>query len=314
MPKPAEPKPRRYKVDDATYEAIGEILTDNPAGILSYRDEIVTLLKHLDREEYATARGFYLMAWDGKQDYTFDRIGRGSQRIEGACLSVLGSTQPGKLSSYVRRSTSDDGNDGMLQRFGLLVWPDRVKEWKDVERWPNEDARDAAWKTFERLDAFGAALPFDDEQPERAAYLNFNEGAQRLFSRWLGGLERRLRGDNLAPYLREHFSKYGGLVPSLALLNQLADSGTGDVGERALSRAIAFVGYLETHARRAYGAGGQSDVVAAKAILRRIERRDLVDGFTARDVYRPAWAGLDKARVPPALEILLDYDWLRATR
>ena len=123
------------------------------------------------------------------------------------------------------------------------------------------------------------ARPFDDDQTERAAYLNFDEGAQRLFSRWLGGLERRLRGDDLPPYLREHFSKYGGLVPSLALLNHLADSGTGDVGERALSRAIAFVGYLETHARRAYGAGAQSDVVAAKAILRRIERARSGRGF-----------------------------------
>src|SRR5262249_27130129 len=39
---PPAPKKRRYKVDDATYEALGEILIDNPNGVLSYRDELVT--------------------------------------------------------------------------------------------------------------------------------------------------------------------------------------------------------------------------------------------------------------------------------
>jgi hypothetical protein len=53
-----------------------------------------------------------------------------------------------------------------------------------------------------------------------------------------------LRGDDLPPHLREHFSKYRGLVAKLALLNHLAVGGGGDVGLRALGKAIAFVGYL----------------------------------------------------------------------
>ncbi len=87
--KPDAPKDRRYIVDDATYEKLGEILVDNPNGVLSFRDEIVSLLRTLDREEYAAARGFLLSAWNGSEGYTFDRIIRGTLHIEVACVSLL---------------------------------------------------------------------------------------------------------------------------------------------------------------------------------------------------------------------------------
>ena len=58
-PPPERPKERRYIANDVTYEKLGEILADNPNGVLAYRDELVSLLKTLDREEYAPARGFF---------------------------------------------------------------------------------------------------------------------------------------------------------------------------------------------------------------------------------------------------------------
>ena len=117
---PQAPIERRYITNDTTYEKLGEILAQNPNGVLAHRDELVSLLKTLDREEYAAARGFFLTAWGGKERYTFDRIGRGRVHIEGACLSMIGSTQPGRLAEYVRRAvTGTSGDDGLIQRFGL---------------------------------------------------------------------------------------------------------------------------------------------------------------------------------------------------
>ena len=52
---PEQPKERRYIANDVTYEKLGEILADNPNGVLAHRDELVSLLKTLDREEYAPA-------------------------------------------------------------------------------------------------------------------------------------------------------------------------------------------------------------------------------------------------------------------
>ena len=63
---PEPPKARRYVVNDTSYEALGEILADNPHGVLAFRDEFVSLLKGLDGEEHAAARGFFLTAWTGR--------------------------------------------------------------------------------------------------------------------------------------------------------------------------------------------------------------------------------------------------------
>ena len=65
LTEPKRPPTRRYLVNDATYESLGEILADNPNGVLAFRDELVSLLKDFDREERAPARGFYLTAWNG---------------------------------------------------------------------------------------------------------------------------------------------------------------------------------------------------------------------------------------------------------
>ena len=121
--------------------------------MLAFRDGLVSLLKGLDREEHAAARGFFLSAWNGTGSYTFDRIIRGKTHIEAACLSLLGSTQPGRLAEYVRRAVSGGaGDDGLIQRFGLLVWPDQSGDWKERDRYPATEAREAAWRTFDRLE------------------------------------------------------------------------------------------------------------------------------------------------------------------
>ena len=103
---PEEPKPKRYITNDTSYEKFGEILADNPHGVLAYRDELVSLLRTLDREDYAAARGFYLTAWGGTSAYSFDRITRGRTHIEGACVSLLGSTQP-RTPSRIYRTRID---------------------------------------------------------------------------------------------------------------------------------------------------------------------------------------------------------------
>ena len=110
-----------------------------------------------------------------------------------------------------------------------------------------------------------------------------------------------------------HFSKYRKLIPALALINHLVDGGSGQIGEGAVFRAIAFAGYLTTHAHRVYGAGTEGETAAAKAILRRIRKDDLQDGFSARDIYRAAWSSLsDRGQVQSGLDLLADLDWVRA--
>ena len=77
-----------------------------------------------------------------------------NRRIEAVCLSILGGIQPGKLQAYIRDAVRGGvGDDGLLQRFGLLVWPDDSREWSNIDRWPESAARTKAFEVFTRLDA-----------------------------------------------------------------------------------------------------------------------------------------------------------------
>jgi putative DNA primase/helicase len=308
---PEPPCMRRYILNDCTYESLGLAMAHNPEGVLAFRDELVSLLKHLDDERNASARGFYLQAWNGTTGYTFDRIVRGQTHIEAACLSLLGSTQPGRLAEYVRRSQGA-GDDGMLQRFGLLVWPDQSSEYRHVDRYPDSIARKTAWTAFDQLDQM-TALSVGAEMDESGGlpFLRFSDSAQLQFDKWRDDLEKRLRGGELSPGLESHLSKYRKLVPALALISHLADSGRGPISKTALLRALSIAAYAAAHARRCYSAGAQAGVAAAKAILSRLRKGDLKEGFSLRDTMRSHWGNLtDLEQVSAGLALLVDLFWL----
>jgi putative DNA primase/helicase len=291
-----------------------------PAGIpLVFRDEIVSLLDNLDREEYVNDRGLYLTAWSGDSNYTFDRIVRGLHlSIPGVCLSMLGSTQPGRIAQYFARAIKGGrGDDGLIQRFGLMVWPDVSSEWKPVDRWPDKNAKSAAMSVFERLDALdwraiGAQRDRGANGDEEGLpYLRFGIDAYDTLIAWRTTLETRLRSGELHVAIEAHLAKYRKLVPGLCLICHLSDGLTGPVGVAAVRRGIAWATYLESHAQRAYSSVLSASTDTAKAILEKIRSGALNPGFSSRDIWRPGWSRLrDREAVHAGLNMLVDYDWL----
>jgi putative DNA primase/helicase len=317
------PELKRYKTNDSTPASLGELLRRNQNGLLVYRDEMVSLLKGLDREDQAEGRGFYLTGWNGDSPYTFDRIGRGlNLHIEAVCISLLGGTQPGRLAEYISQAVKGGASDdGLIQRFGLMVWPDTGGAWQDVDRWPDNKAKNQAYEVFDYLDKLrpeiiGAQRDTDiDGNPEGQPYLRFDGPGLQLFLEWRTDLENRLRGGDLHPAMESHLAKYRKLIPALALILHLADGGNGPVSERAVLQALGWGDYLETHAQRAYGAVSHPEVATAKAIIKRIKKGDLQTGFSCRDVWRPGWSGLtDREQVTSALKLLIEYGWLWSER
>lgn len=306
------PELRRYKVTDASVEALGEILMGNPWGVLAYRDELNGLLRALDKEGQEGARAFYLQGFDGNQGYTFDRIGRGmNRRIPAVCIALLGGIQPGKLQAYIHDAVSGGaGDDGLLQRFGLMVWPDVVGQWKNVDRFPDTPARRAAFETFQRLDAMPPGTDPETGEPGPAVY-RFTADAQEEFDMWRRDFETALRSCEYHPAMESHLSKYRKLVPALALVCALAD-GEKVVSRNSLLRALAWSVYLQSHAARAYGAGTGPQTDAALALLGKIKSGVVQDGFAVRDVYVKGWAYLNTPEsVKQAAAMLCDLGHLR---
>lgn len=311
----AAPTLRRYIVNDSSYQSLGELLIENTNGLLVYRDELLSLIKSLDREENCEARGFYLTGWNGDESYTFDRIIRGKNLfVPSVTVSMMGSTQPGKIRDYVSNIIRGGaGDDGLIQRFGMMVWPDISPSWTDQDREPDPVARADAYKVFERLDAMtpdqvGAQVdPFDDRKP----FLRFDANGLGLFQEWRVTHEARLRSSELHPAVESHLAKYRKLVPALALIHHLANGGTGSVGESSVLAALAWGEFLESHAHRIYAAALDSGADGAREILRHIRKGDLQDGFTAREVNRRKWSGLTETdRVVEALDVLEDHGWI----
>lgn len=304
-----EPVARRLIVNDTTVEKLGEILQANPWGTLAYRDEVYGLLTSLDRHGQEGARTFYLQAYDGNASYTFDRIGRGEVRIPRVCLSMLGGIQPGRIAEYVRGAVAGgSADDGLLQRFGMTVWPDIVGEFIHVDQRPDGAAKQAAEAIFERL---ANLAPANDVEP---AVWRFDAAAQTLFVEWRTAFEQELKSGELHPAMESHLSKYRKLVPALALIFGLIDTpdSGGIVGEDALLRALAWSDYLRTHANRLYAAAVTPETTGAASLLRKIGAGMLGDEFTPRTVALKGWAALNNPdAVRKAADVLVDFDWLR---
>ena len=313
----APPAQRRFIVNDATVEKLGELLVDNPLGVLAYRDELYGLLTSLDKHGHEGSRSFYLTGYDGNSSYTFDRIMRGTAHIPNVCIALLGSIQPGRVEGYVRGAVQGGGcDDGLLQRFGMAVWPDTDKEYIHVDEHPNLLAKDTAWAVYKRLSEFQI------EEVDKPVIWRFTPAAQLLFNEWIARLETDLRGDSLHPAMVSHLAKYRKLIPALALLFACIDTpqSRGLVDEPELRRAIGWDGYLRSHAVRLYAAASTPETAGAVSLLGKLRAGRLVNGdgvllgrFTPRLIAQKGWPHLSTVElVRKASDLLADYGYLRA--
>lgn len=307
---------RRFQVNDFSLEALGEVLRSNPLGTLAFNDEIAGLLALLEREGNQSLRSFLLTAWNGDKGFTFDRIMRGQRRVDHVCLSVLGGIQPGVLAGIVKQAQSGGaGDDGLIQRFGLLVWPDVRGDWQYVDKPPHvngEQEVEEVFRTIEGLTA-DALVKHAPLNADGVPTFRFCPEAQECFREWLGRLEHRIRNDDLQKPLVAHLAKYKKLVPALALVIHLAAWRTEAVTLAALQKALGWAGYLETHAGRVYGSRGVVEAEAGRVLLKKLKAgtAGLPEEFTARLVRNKGWSGMSKPEEADAVcELLADCGWL----
>jgi putative DNA primase/helicase len=246
----------------------------------------------------------------GTTGHSIERIGRGSIYVPACCVSLFGGIQPSRLRTYLQDALEDGpANDGLIQRFQIVVWPDEPKWWKLVDRPPNAEAESKARLVFEQL----AGLSSDEPR-----LMKFSADAQELFNAWHTELEtKKLHNPSTHPALIAHLGKYRSLMPVLGALYEWADwaAGLGGGDDISLSHAQQGAGYceyLESHARRMYSCIVSPELRAARELARHIKEGDPGKRFTVRQVYQRDWSGLTTpGRVRLALEVLQDAGWVR---
>lgn len=318
LEEPPKPVRARKRTNNATVEKNHELCRDNPSGILVERDELAGFFAQMDQAGHEQDRAFYLEGWNGTGRFDLDRIGRGTVSAKTVCLSVLGGIQPDKLREHLSQKGMMQSNDGMIQRFQVVTYPDDIP-YRHVDRIPDANAQSKvrhivkvlSSNSFEGLGALkqeGSEIPF----------FRFSEEAQEEFNKWLINLETQKLTAKEHPMILEHLSKFRSFVPKLALLDHLlgvADgNASGPVSLESFIRGAVQAEYFEKQARRMYGIllGG---LTASSKLSKRILVGDLQDGFTVRDVYRNGWTTLSSIEaVEQACEVLVSKNWIRLER
>ncbi|MBF0207073.1 MAG: DUF3987 domain-containing protein [Oligoflexia bacterium] len=204
------PTCKRYKTNDATIEKSGQLFLENPMGLLLVRDELAGRPCSLQKYGREGDREFYLEAWNGYGSYTVDRIGRGTVHIPALCLSIFGGIQPDKLNKHLTENI-ERSDDGLLQRFQLLIWPELEKKWENFDCLPNAEAEESITRPYAAIDE----LPVF----EKSDGLHFDEESQIIFNQWRTELELIIRSETIKnSHYESHIAKYRSLMPSLALI------------------------------------------------------------------------------------------------
>lgn len=317
----AEPEPTRrlFKTNETSVQSMTVLQTQNPRGLLVERDELTGLLAKWETEQGQEERTYFLQGWNGNGSYTDFKIGRGLTEAPNICISLLGGIQPDKLKRYLYQAMNGL-NDGLMQRLQLAVWPDMPKQWEYIDKPVNKADKERAYnliKSLAELDftQYGAIQGDYDDRP----YFRFDEAGQAVFIEWFTKLEAVKLPDEENPLMVEHLSKFGKLMPSLALIFHCIDiadgKARGNVSAKAARLAVEWCKYLESHARRIYAMAENPEHVAAVRLADKIKAGIVSSPFTTKAIYDKGWHGLkDKEEVEAACNILIDENWLMMTR
>ena len=247
MPQPVR---RQTYVDDATVEALGEVLSENPRGIMWRKDELSGLIADMDRYTKSTGstRSRLLSSYDG-QEWKTNRASTPTrnQYILHAYVGIFGGIQPAMLSKvFETGATGADEASGFLQRFMFIrAERDKPSLWTDTSLSPEslallESVTKALWSWD---------IEYDENKRPIEKVVTASPQAKAIFVRWFNGIAREEFLSQNAALL----SKLKGQAQRLCLLLHCLDAALdGTNGMKAVTgdtmrRALLLTNWVKEH-------------------------------------------------------------------
>ena len=296
-----EPCLRNVVINDATVEALAVRLSTNSCGVLQYRDELTGWLAAMAREDRAPERAFYLEGFSAKNTpYYQERITRENIKLERVVVSILGCIQPSKLLPQLNSRRNGSGDDGLLERFQLAVYPDS-KGAKRVDRSPNKAARTDAQNAMNKI----AEIP-EPNNGQPLVY-KFSPDAQYSFNQQYERLLKEAETANES--WQAVIGKHATLLAKLALLINLIETPVSrEISIASLNKAIWWLGYLQGHAKRIYALIDEN-TTGAISLLEKMDT--LPNSFRASQFRTNGWKGLKSSEERKlALQLLVKNGYL----
>ena len=194
-------------------------------------DEAAPLFINLSKDDHCDERQLYLSGYNGDTPYTYRTKTSGEYIIDRVVLSILAGIQPSKLSRFVNDAKNDISNDGFLQRFQGIVYPDK-QLLLPLDKKGEEALSIELNRIFEVLDS----LPSTDQ-----TILRFDDEAQHIFDDWR--VEETTKAHYLAPHLSAHVGKSYEFVASLSVYLLLYENN----GELPKNNEISAIPHLGKH-------------------------------------------------------------------
>ena len=209
LEKPIEPRQRRVKVNDATIESLGNILSDNHGGVLSVQDELMGLIGSMDAYK-SNKTGKDRTAWlelHNGGSISIDRVNKNrSLFINNWSACVVGGIQSEKLRSI----SSNLLVDGLLQRF-VPVFGKNTKEF-DIE--PDQNAQDDYHNAVKKLSALEP--PCNTKNSNKA--ITLSKEAQKHRKEVADIIDDIKKIPETTSAMIEHLDKWNGLFVRLLIV------------------------------------------------------------------------------------------------
>ena len=248
-PPPPPPPILSVVLDDATLEAVGSRLADNPRGLILINDELAGWLKSMDKYRAGDDKEKWLRI-NGADSVKFDR--KGGQRqlfVPRAAVSVVGGMQPKVAARHLAGEAIESGASA---RILIARPPARPALWTD------DEIPESVLDGWRRLCDSLLDLTHDPDEPRtlplsvdaRKLFVPFNnQNARATFAAGESGDSAR----------SAVLSKLRGYAARLALIFELcnaAENGTAElvqaVGKDAMAAGIAVVDWFAAEAAVLY--------------------------------------------------------------
>ncbi|GAA2302141.1 hypothetical protein GCM10010149_59340 [Nonomuraea roseoviolacea subsp. roseoviolacea] len=248
------------------------------------------------------------------EEMRIDRIGRASERIDAATLTLGVCVQPGVLARL--GETPEFREQGLLGRV-LYALPASLLGYRKENPVPIPSPVQQTYTahmttlllSLHSLD-HGTA---DQERPRHA--LTFTPDAQEAITRLLADTEPRFRPGGDLHHMTDWGGKLVGATVRIAALLHLSahlkDGWGRPITADTFAAACQIGDYFTHHAQAAYEAIGADPAVADARALLEWAHRTATSRFTARDVLSSLRRFKTLADLEPALRLLGSHGWLR---
>ena len=252
---PAQPILRRIVVCDATTEALGGILADNPRGLILMRDELSAWIS--SQNQYKGGKGsdrqFYLSCWSG-QSAIVDRKSKSEPTmIPRPFLNVLGGIQPDLLQVLI---DSEGRSDGFMDRI-IFSFPEPIPSQLWTEQAVDVQIEQGWFDTVNRL--FDLEMDYcDDEDVYGPRIVRMTVSAKDTWQEWYNDHVVEMDSDDLPSLLKGPWSKLKSYCLRFILIVHLMRATTDTdidpeyADDTSVQRAADLMQYFKSHIRKVY--------------------------------------------------------------